>query len=165
MDCIPEEMSVERIWEVIDEFGGDFLGRMKFPIEIFKNIRSKVGEDFPTTFRFGYDEKVHGERTLEESVAVARIVEEYGVDALHISIMTYASMQYMSASPEMPTGFNKFPRKVITDVVNIPIISVGRYTPYAAENALLNGCADFISFGRVFLADSEITNKVNECKF
>lgn len=146
----------------MDEFGGDFAGRMKFPVEIFKNIRSKVGDNFPMTLRYGYDEKVHGGRTLEESVAIARVAEECGVDALHISIMTYASMQYMSASPEMPAGFNMFPTKVIKEAVSIPMISVGRYNPYIAENALLNGCADFISFGRASIADPEIPNKVKE---
>lgn len=202
MDCIPDEMSNDRVWEVIDEFGdaavrakeagadgvevhgahgyiiaqymsthankrmdefgGDFAGRMKFPTEIFKNIRSKVGNDFLMTFRYGYDEKVHGGRTLEESVAIARLAEECGVDALHISIMTYASMQYMSASPEMPAGFNMFPTKVIKEAVNLPVITVGRYNPYIAENALLNGCADFVSFGRASIADPEIPNKVKE---
>lgn len=202
MDCIPDKMSNERVWEVIeefgdaarrakeagadgvevhgahgyiiaqfmsnhankrtDEFGGDFAGRMKFPQEIFKNVRKKTGEDFTMTFRFGYDEKVHGGRTLEESVAVARMAEEAGVDAIHISVMTYASMQYMSASPEMPSGFNQFPTKTIKEAVHVPVISVGRYNPYSAENSLLNGCADFISFGRASIADPEIPNKVKE---
>ena len=40
--------------------------------EIFKNIRSKVGDDYPLLFRFGHDEKVNGGRTLEESVMVGR---------------------------------------------------------------------------------------------
>ena len=104
MNVVPDEMSIDRIWQVInqfgdaavrakqagadgievhgahgylivqfmsphankrvDEFGGDFEGRMKFPREIFRNIRSKVGYDYPMTFRFGYDEKVTGGRTL-----------------------------------------------------------------------------------------------------
>ena len=145
-----------------DEFGGDFEGRMKFPREVFRNIRSKVGDDFVMTFRFGWDEKVHGGRTLEESVMVARMAEEEGADAIHISIMTYASMQYMSASPEMPQGFNQFPTKVIKEAVKIPVISVGRYSPFSAESALLNGCADFISFGRASLAEPNIPNLVAE---
>ena len=201
-DCIPEAMSEERIWEVINQFGdaavrakkagadgvevhgahgyliaqfmsphankridqwgGDFFGRTKFPMEIFKNIRSKVGRDFPMTFRFGYDEKVNGGRTLEESVAVARMAEENTVDALNISIMTYASIQYMSASPAMPNGFNQFPTKVIKDAVSIPVISVGRYNPVIGESALLNGCADFIAFGRAAIADPSLPNKVME---
>lgn len=202
MDSMPEEMSEERIWELIDEFGdaairakkagadgvevhgahgyliaqfmsphankrtdefgGDFMGRMKFPMEIFKNIRQKVGRDYPMTFRFSYDEKVNGGRTLEESVAVARLAEECSVDALNVSIMTYASSQYMSAPPAMPNGFNQFPTKVIKEAVDIPVISVGRYNPIIAENALLSGCADFIDFGRASIAEPELPNKVKE---
>lgn len=204
LNVIPDEMSNERVWEIIDqfgdaavrakkagadgvevhgahgyliaqfmsphankrydEFGGDFEGRMKFPREIFRNIRKKVGNDFVMTFRFGWDEKVHGGRTLEESCNVARMAEEEGADAIHISIMTYASMQYMSASPEMPQGFNQFPTKVIKEAVNIPVISVGRYSPFSAEGSLRNGCADFISFGRASIAAPNIPNLVKEGK-
>ena len=148
-----------------DEFGGDFFGRMKFPQEVFRNIRAKVGEDYPLLFRFGHDEKVYGGRTLEESVMVGRMAEEAGVDALDISIMTYASLPYMSAPPAMPHGFNQFPTKVIKEGVAIPVISVGRYEPAIAESALLNGCADFISFGRESIADPDLPNKVAAEKY
>ena len=148
-----------------DEFGGDFFGRMKFPQEIFKNIRKKVGEDYPLLFRFGYDEKVNGGRTLEESVMVGRMAESCGVDALDVSIMTYASTPYMSAPPAMPHGFNQFPTKVIKQAVNIPVISVGRYEPAIAESALMNGCADFIAFGRESIADPDLPAKVAAEKY
>lgn len=203
-DIIPDEMTNERVWQVIDEFGdaalrakkagadgveihgahgylvaqfmsqhsnrrmdefgGDFEGRLKFPREIFKNVRKKVGDDFPLSFRFSYDEKVHGGRTLEESMAIAKTAQENGVDVLDISIMTYASLQYMSASPEMPTAFNSFPTKAIKEFVNIPVISVGRYNPFSAETMLELGCADFIAFGRASIADPDLPNKVAEGK-
>ena len=205
LNFVPDAMSNDRVWEVIDEFGdaavrakiagadgvevhgahgylvaqfmsphankrtdefgGDFFGRMKFPREIFKNIRSKVGEDYPLLFRFGYDEKVNGGRTLEESVMVGRMAESCGVDALDISIMTYASTPYMSAPPAMPHGFNQFPTKVIKEAVSIPVISVGRYEPAIAESALLNGCADFIAFGRESIADPDLPAKVAAEKY
>ena len=205
LNFVPEAMSNERVWEIIDEygdaavrakiagadgvevhgahgylvaqfmsphankrtdeFGGDFFGRMKFPQEIFKNIRKKVGEDYPLLFRFGYDEKVNGGRTLEESVMVGRMAENCGVDALDVSIMTYASTPYMSAPPAMPHGFNQFPTKVIKEAVHIPVISVGRYEPAIAESALLNGCADFIAFGRESIADPDLPAKVAAEKY
>ena len=148
-----------------DEFGGDFFGRMKFPQEIFRNIRKKVGDEYPLLFRFGHDEKVNGGRTLEESVMVGRMAEASGVDALDISIMTYASTPYMSAPPAMPHGFNQFPTKVIKQGVSIPVISVGRYEPAIAESALLNGCADFISFGRESIVDPDLPLKVEQEKY
>ena len=148
-----------------DEFGGDFFGRMKFPQEIFRNIRKKVGDDYPLLFRFGHDEKVNGGRTLEESVMVGRMAEAEGVNALDISIMTYGSLPYMSAPPAMPHGFNQFPTKFIKEGVSIPVISVGRYEPAIAESALLNGCADFISFGRESIVDPDLPNKVAAEKY
>lgn len=205
LNFVPEAMTNERVWEIIDEFGdaavrakkagadgvevhgahgylvaqfmsphankrtdefgGDFFGRMKFPEEIFKNIRKKVGSDYPLLFRFGHDEKVNGGRTLEESVMVGRMAEAAGVDALDVSIMTYASLPYMSAPPAMPHGFNQFPTKFIKESVSIPVISVGRYEPAIAESALLNGCADFISFGRESIADPDLPTKVADERY
>lgn len=205
LNFVPEAMTNERVWEIIDEFGdaavrakkagadgvevhgahgylvaqfmsphankrtdefgGDFFGRMKFSEEIFKNIREKVGSDYPLLFRFGHDEKVNGGRTLEESVMVGRMAEAAGVDALDVSIMTYASLPYMSAPPAMPHGFNQFPTKFIKEGVSIPVISVGRYEPAIAESALLNGCADFISFGRESIADPDLPTKVAEERY
>lgn len=81
-----------------DEFGGTFEGRMKFPLEIFKSIRKKCGEDFIIGFRFSYDEKVPGGRTLEKSSVVEHLCEEAGVDLLYVSVMTYASMEYSPAA-------------------------------------------------------------------
>lgn len=96
---------------------------------------------------------------------VGRMAENCGVDALDVSIMTYASTPYMSAPPAMPHGFNQFPTKVIKEAVHIPVISVGRYEPAIAESALLNGCADFIAFGRESIADPDLPAKVAAEKY
>ena len=147
----------------MDEFGGTFMGRMKFPLEIFKNIRSKVGNDYPMSFRFGYDEMVNGGRTIEESTVIARLAEEAGVDVLNVSIMTYASMPYMSAPPAMPSGFNQYPTAKIKASVSIPVITVGRYNNmYMAEDVLKSGRADLIALGRESITDPFIPTKVAE---
>ena len=146
-----------------DEFGGDFMGRMKFPLEIFKDVRAKCGRDFPMDFRYCYDEKVNGGRTLEESTVIARLAEDAGVDALNISIMTYASLEWMSAPAAVSPGFNQYPTEFIKKSVHIPVMSVGRYNNlYIAEDVLKSGKADMICFGRESIADPEIPNKVRE---
>ncbi len=147
----------------IDEFGGDFMGRMKFPLQIFKDVKEKCGHDFPLVFRFSYDEKVNGGRTLEESTVIARLAEEAGVDALNISVMTYASLQWMSAPGAVPNGFNQYPTEFIKKAVQIPVFSVGRYNNvHIAEDVLKSRRADMICFGRESLADPDLPNKVIE---
>lgn len=146
----------------IDEFGGTFEGRMKFPLEIVKNVRQKCGDDFIIGFRLSYDEKIPGGRTLEESLVVSHLLEEAGVDLLDISIMTYASTEYMSANGAMPNGYNQFATEKIRQSVNIPVIAVGRITGAMGEDMLRTGKADFIAVGRGSLADPELPNKLKE---
>lgn len=200
MNYPPEKMSIERIHEVIeefgdaalrakkagadgveihgshgyliaqfmsqhanrrtDEYGGDFYGRMRFAKEIFENVRSKVGDDFVMTFRMADDEKVPDGRTLEESIVVAQYAEQCGVDALHVSMCCYGSMNWMSPNGSVPYGYNQFPTNILKNTVNIPVITVGRYTPAVAESALKNGYADFVAFGRESLAEPELPNKL-----
>lgn len=146
----------------IDEFGGTFEGRMKFPLEIIKNIRAKCGDDFIIGFRLSYDEKIPGGRTLEETLVVSHLLEEAGVDLLDVSIMTYASTEYMSANGALPNGYNQFATEKIKKSVNIPVIAVGRITPAMADDMVRTGKTDFIAVGRGSLADPELPNKISE---
>lgn len=145
----------------IDEFGGDFMGRMKFPTEIIKNIRRKVGNGYPIIFRFSGDERVPGGRTIDESRMVARVMEGVGVDALHVSTAVYGSMPWLIAPSAVAPGYNVYASEEIKKVVNIPVIAVGRINdPLMAEDILEDGKADMVSLGRESIADSELPNKV-----
>jgi len=147
----------------IDEFGGDFISRMKFPCEIVKGVRQDLGADFPILFRISADEKVHGGRTVHETKAIARLMEECGADAMHVSICTYGSMHWMFVPPSVPQGFNTDAAAEVKRSVTIPVIAVGRiHDPFLAEDILLSGKADMISMGRASLSDPEIPNKVAE---
>ena len=49
----------------------------------------------------------------------------------------------------------------IKNAVKIPVITVGGITPELAEKALSEGKADFIAFGRQFLADPDFPRKLD----
>jgi 2,4-dienoyl-CoA reductase-like NADH-dependent reductase (Old Yellow Enzyme family)/thioredoxin reductase len=145
----------------IDEFGGDFMNRMRFPVEVVKNIRRKVGSGYPIIFRFSGDERVPGGRTIDESRMVARVMEEVGVDSLHVSTGVYGSMPWLIAPSAVSPGYNVYASEEIKNVVNIPVIAVGRINePLMAEDILEDGKADMVSLGRESLADPELPNKV-----
>lgn len=147
----------------VDEFGGTFEGRMRFPLEVVRRTRELCGDDFVIGFRFSHDEHVPGGRTLEESLVVSHLLEEAGVDLLDVSVMTYASTEYMSASQTMPSGYNMFPTEVIKRNVSIPVIAVGRFNNLSlADEAVRTGRADMIALGRSSLADPEVPRKLAE---
>lgn len=145
----------------VDEFGGMFHNRIRFPVEIIKDIRRKVGGSYPIIFRMSADEKVTGGRTVGESRAAARVMEDAGVDALHVSIGVYGSMQYIVAPADVPPGYILPDAEEIKKAVSVPVIGVGRINdPVLAKDAILTGKADLLAWGRQSLADPETPNKV-----
>ena len=110
----------------IDEFGGNFISRMKFPLEIIRSIKRALGNGFPMSFRISGDEKVHGGRSIDETRTVARLVEQAGVNVIHVSICTYGSMHWMFVPGHIPPGFNASAAEEIKKSVKIPVITVGQ---------------------------------------
>lgn len=144
-----------------DAFGGDFLGRMKFPSEIVKSIKRELGSDYPVMFRISGDEMVPGGRTIDETRAAAGILEQAGTDAIHVSIGSYLSGRYTIAPSFLAPAFNVDAAAEVKKSVTVPVIAVGRINdPFLAEDILRAGKADLIALGRAFLAEPEFPNKV-----
>ncbi|GAG22480.1 unnamed protein product, partial [marine sediment metagenome] len=68
-----------------DRFGGSFINRMRFPLEIISRIKTKCGRDFPVGIRYSGDEFIEGGRDIAESVKVAKLMEEHGAAYVDIS--------------------------------------------------------------------------------
>lgn len=145
----------------VDEFGGTFENRMRFPKEIAKNIRRKVGSGFPVIFRLSADERVADGLTVQESRAAAKIMEQAGVDAIHVSKGVYETMQYIVAPSDVGPGYILPDAGEIKKSTNLPVIGVGRInTPYMADDAITRNQADLLSWGRQSLTDPELPNKL-----
>jgi 2,4-dienoyl-CoA reductase-like NADH-dependent reductase (Old Yellow Enzyme family)/thioredoxin reductase len=145
----------------MDEFGGSLSDRMKFPVEIVKNIRRKTGNAYPIIFRMSGEERVAGGRTIDESRVMARLMEEAGVNAVHVSVGVYGSIAWIIPPAPVPVGFNLYAAAEIKKSVLVPVIGVGRINdPLMAEDALRTGKADMVALGRASLADPELPNKV-----
>jgi 2,4-dienoyl-CoA reductase-like NADH-dependent reductase (Old Yellow Enzyme family)/thioredoxin reductase len=143
-----------------DDYGGPLTNRTRFPIEIIAAIRQKVGREYPVLFRMSVEERVDGGLTMEDSKQIAPMLEKAGVNAIHISMGNYASIQFVIPPVDLPVAFNVENSAAIKQTVNIPVITAGRINdPILAENILKAGKADFISIGRGQLADPEFSNK------
>lgn len=147
-----------------DLYGGDLLGRIRFPLEILRAIRKKVGPDFPIIFRFSGDEKIPGGRTLDESVAVAALLVDAGADCLSVSVGTQVNaLTYTIAPMGMPKGLNVEAAAAVKAAVDVPVAVAGKLNdPAMAESVLAQGKADLIAIGRGLIADPELPNKLRE---
>ena len=144
-----------------DRYGGSLEGRLRLLLEIIEAIRGRVGKDFPIIVRVSGDERRTGGRTLQETQFIARILVEAGVDALEVSGGTVPTVFWAVVAPSgTPLAINADFSQAIKQVVNIPVISVGRInSPRVAEFLLETGKADMVSMGRALHADPELPNK------
>lgn len=143
-----------------DNYGGTLLNRARFALEVIQNVREKVGKDFPILYRMSAVEGVPGGLTIEESKAIAMLLEEAGIDALHVSQGVYATTPMILPPAVMPKACYIDNASEIKKVVVIPVIGVGRINdPYVAEEVLRSGKADMVTMARASLADPAMPNK------
>jgi 2-enoate reductase len=149
-----------------DRYGGDLEGRLRFPLEVIKTIKSRLGIDFPIIYRYGIQHHVEGGRGIDESLKMARRFEEAGVDALHVDAGCYEAWYWAHPPVYQPRGCMIDIAEKIVKEVNIPVIAVGKLGyPEIAEKVLQEEKADFIALGRALLADPEWPLKVQAERF
>jgi 2,4-dienoyl-CoA reductase-like NADH-dependent reductase (Old Yellow Enzyme family)/thioredoxin reductase len=147
-----------------DQYGGSDENRMRFVLEIIAAVRKVVGKDFPVWIRVSADELIRGGYDLAFMQKLAPIMVATGVDAIHCSVGVYSTPGGLSvASMDTEPGFNLFRARALKDVVNVPVIGVGRINnPELADQAIARGDADLISFGRQHLTDPDFINKASD---
>lgn len=142
-----------------DGYGGDLRNKARITLETVQAIREKVGRNYPLWCRInGREFGIKDGITLEETQELAVLLEDAGVNALHISAFAYTSPR--SVPPMSVRRATMVPlAEAVKKVVKIPVIAVGRIDPQTGEGVLQAGRADFVAMGRGLIADPELPNK------
>ncbi len=142
-----------------DRWGGGYENRIRFPVEIVRRVRERVGPDFILIYRLSMLDLVPGGSTLEEVVTLAKEIEAAGATIINTGIGWHEA--------RIPTIATSVPRAAFTWVtekvrgaVSVPLVTSNRInTPEVAEEVLASGRADMVSMARPFLADPEFVAK------
>lgn len=158
-----------------DKYGGDLEGRLTFAKEILHAIKETAGDDFAVVYRYGLKHYMKGfhrgavpgeefeefGRDVHEGLDMARILEREGFDALHVDAGSYDSWYWPHPPNYMKHGCMADMAHQAKQVVDIPVIAVGRMDdPLTAAAVAKDGKADLVAIGRGLLADPEWPNKV-----
>jgi len=145
-----------------DQYGGSTLTeRSRFVIEVIEEVRRRIGPDCPLSVRISTEESIKGGYTADEMQTIMPAMVQAGADIIHASFGTHGSPAGItSAPPEYESGFNAWLARKVKDVVDVPVIAVGRFTdPAQADEVIARGDADLVAFGRQFLADPDFLLK------
>ena len=145
-----------------DEWGGAYENRIRFPVEIVRRIREKVGPEFIIIYRLSMLDLVEGGSTLEEVIQLAQAIEAAGATIINTGIGWHEA--------RIPTIATKVPRaafawvtKKLKGHVSIPLVATNRInTPEVAEQLLADDYCDMVSMARPLLADPLFLRKAEQ---
>ena len=142
-----------------DEWGGGYANRMRFPVEIVRRVRERVGPAFLVIYRLSMLDLVPGGSTLDEVTALARAVEAAGASVISTGIGWHEARIPTIAAPVPRAAFAWVTRRLM-GAVSVPLVTSNRInTPEVAEQVLADGCADLVSLARPLLADPDFVAK------
>jgi len=171
-----------------DGYGGLREHRARLPLEVFREVRERVGEDYVVGCRMLGDDVVEGGNRIEDAVYFATELARAGMDYLSISkggkfedakrpdvgwaVYPYTGQSGYECMPTVysdergPFGRNIPLAAAIKKAINAagmetPIVTSGGIGSFEqAEDALERGEADIVAAARQTLADPDWFRKV-----
>jgi 2,4-dienoyl-CoA reductase-like NADH-dependent reductase (Old Yellow Enzyme family)/thioredoxin reductase len=146
-----------------DQYGGDRAGRARFAVEIVKEVRKRVGEGFPLSFKISAQEFVPGGLNVDESIELLKLIVPAGVDIVQVSAGNDATPEWVCQPMFMEKACLADSAAKIKHALQIPVMTVGRINdPVIADEIIREGRADLVCMGRGLLADPEMPKKAKE---
>jgi len=157
-----------------DEYGGSFENRVRLSREIARSVRAVLPADRVLAFRVSYTDWIEGGWTLEETVELARLLQDDGVDLVDVSsggtaptAMMLQLTEEMTDEParrgstedlvaKIPVGpgYQVAAAAAIRRSTGLPVAAVGLIDePDQADRIIRQGEADVVMLGRVLLRE------------
>ena len=140
-----------------DEYGGELLSRLKFPIEILEAVRSVWPKGKPISCRISATDWLdQGGLKSEDAVIVAKQLFKHGSDIIDVS----AGQTTPDAKPIYGRMFQTHLSEQVRLEAKVPTIAVGNITTADQVNTIVAaGRADLVALARPHLTDPHFTLK------
>jgi 2,4-dienoyl-CoA reductase-like NADH-dependent reductase (Old Yellow Enzyme family) len=171
-----------------DGYGGSRENRVRLPLEVYRAVRNRVGNDYVVGVRFLADEVIAGGSRVEDAIYYAKEFAANGFDFLSLSkggkfedaqqpkvgqaVYPYTGQSGYECMPTVlsdavgPFGRSvplvaAIKHNVNTAGFNTPIVATGGISTFEqAEDILRRGQADIVGMARQALADPDWFKKV-----
>ena len=161
-----------------DKWGGSLENRARLLLEAIKRTRAAVGPAFPICVKLNSADFQKGGFAFEDSLKVARWLQDAGVDLIEVSGGTYeqpkmmnmegleaAEAQKLAASTAAREAYFVDFAKAMRAELKIPVMVTGGIrTRQSAEHALSATAADVIGLARPMCVDTDAPRHLVEGK-
>ncbi len=149
-----------------DQWGGSLENRMRFVVEIYKTMRSELGNDFPIGIKLNSADFQKGGFSEEESMIVVKTLGDLGMDLIEISGGTYEATAMMDGTKKKDSTkkreayFLDYCEKV-RKLIDTPLLLTGGFRSRdGMDEALQSGACEMIGLARSIAIDPDFPNKL-----
>jgi 2,4-dienoyl-CoA reductase-like NADH-dependent reductase (Old Yellow Enzyme family) len=149
-----------------DQWGGSPANRQKFMLEVLREIRERVGKNFPIGIKLNSADFQRGGFTEEDSIEALKALEGAGIDLIEISGGTYeAPVMTGSQAKEQSTlqreaYFLEFAEKA-RKAVKVPLMLTGGFrTASGMASAIRSGAVDLVGLGRSLAVEPDLPSRI-----
>lgn len=155
-----------------DQWGGSLENRLRLHFEIYREIRKKVGNDYPVLIKIGVEDGFLGGLEFNEGKQAAKLLADFGFDSLEISQglrgIRYVGTEYKTKinSRDQEAYFRNWCREIKSQT-DTPTMMVGGLRTFSLMKEIMeNKEADFVSLCRPLICEPNLINdwKTNEHK-
>ncbi len=133
-----------------DEYGGCLANRLRYPLEVFREMRAIWPAQRPMSVRISATDWIDGGISGDDAVEIARAFKGEGADLIDVS----TGQTSPDAKPVYGRMFQTPYADKIRNELRIATMAVGNITETDQVNAILaGGRADLVALGRPHLAD------------
>jgi 2,4-dienoyl-CoA reductase-like NADH-dependent reductase (Old Yellow Enzyme family) len=133
-----------------DAYGGSRENRMRLAIELTRAVRAALPDGIVLGARLSVSDWVDGGWTLDDSIALTRLLAAEGCQIVDASSGGVSPAQKIPLGP----GYQVHFAEAIRQATGIPTMAVGMITePAQADEIVASGRADLVALARAFLRD------------
>jgi anthraniloyl-CoA monooxygenase len=139
-----------------DAYGGSLENRLRFPLEVFRAMRAAWPDHKPMSVRISATDWADGGITGEDSVEIARMFKDAGVDMIDVS----TGQTVVDSAPIYGRMFQTPFSDQIRNEAGLATMCVGNITSADQINTIVAaGRADLVALARPHLVDPSFTLK------
>lgn len=136
--------------ERTDKYGGSFENRVRFLLETVEAVRKVWPDTLPLSVRLSASDWVEGGWTVDDSVELAKLMKERGVDIVDCSSGNIRSGDRYNMAPAWQVPLSE----AVRQRAEIPTIAVGMITEAEQANDIIkSGRADLVMLARQMMRD------------
>jgi len=148
-----------------DQWGGSLENRARFVLAVLRAVREQAGPDFAIGIKLNSADFQSGGFSEEESMLVAEMLVDEGIDLLEISGGTYeapemAGLDAKSSTRIREAYFLQYAEK-IRSRIKVPLMVTGGFrSVQGMADAISSGATDLIGMARPLAVYPELSNEL-----